>query len=94
MIGAPAGWERGGLEGSTAALLRELAELLLEKEVIFSEDLQRIFGKRKGELVKEAEEIKNNKALENKNKAEVKKTEKGKVSKKKEPSSVKAKPKE
>lgn len=32
--------------------LRELAELLLEKEVIFSEDLERIFGKRKAELVK------------------------------------------
>jgi hypothetical protein len=30
--------------------LTELAELLLEKEVIFSEDLERIFGKRKGEL--------------------------------------------
>jgi cell division protease FtsH len=26
-----------------------LAELLLEKEVIFSEDLENIFGKRKGE---------------------------------------------
>ncbi len=29
--------------------LKELAELLLEKEVIFSEDLERIFGKRKGD---------------------------------------------
>ena len=29
--------------------LRQLAEQLLEKEVIFSEDLERIFGKRKGE---------------------------------------------
>ncbi len=28
--------------------LVELAELLLEKEVIFSEDLERIFGKKKG----------------------------------------------
>jgi cell division protease FtsH len=27
--------------------LRELAELLLEREVIFSEDLERIFGKEK-----------------------------------------------
>jgi ATP-dependent metalloprotease FtsH len=35
--------------------LTELAELLLEKEVIFSEDLERIFGKRKGERLKEAE---------------------------------------
>ncbi len=32
--------------------LTELAEILLEKEVIFSEDLERIFGKRKGEKVK------------------------------------------
>jgi cell division protease FtsH len=36
--------------------LTELAELLLEKEVIFSEDLERIFGKRKGELLKEQKE--------------------------------------
>lgn len=33
--------------------LVELAELLLEKEVIFSEDLERIFGKRKADLIKE-----------------------------------------
>jgi AFG3 family protein len=33
--------------------LVELAELLLEKEVIFSEDLERIFGKRKADLLKE-----------------------------------------
>ena len=36
--------------------LKELAELLLEKEVIFSEDLERIFGKRKADLVKEQRE--------------------------------------
>jgi cell division protease FtsH len=35
--------------------LTELAELLLEKEVIFGEDLERIFGKRKADLNKEAE---------------------------------------
>jgi AFG3 family protein len=35
--------------------LTELAELLLEKEVIFSEDLERIFGKRKADRLKEAE---------------------------------------
>jgi cell division protease FtsH len=35
--------------------LTELAELLLEKEVIFSEDLERIFGKRKADFTKEAE---------------------------------------
>ncbi len=33
--------------------LTELAELLLEKEVIFSEDLERIFGKRKAEVLKD-----------------------------------------
>jgi AFG3 family protein len=38
--------------------LVELAELLLEKEVIFSEDLERIFGKRKADLIKEAKEAK------------------------------------
>jgi AFG3 family protein len=36
--------------------LTELAELLLEKEVIFSEDLERIFGKRKAEVLKEERE--------------------------------------
>jgi AFG3 family protein len=36
--------------------LVELAELLLEKEVIFSEDLERIFGKRKAELLKDERE--------------------------------------
>lgn len=36
--------------------LTELAELLLEKEVIFSEDLERIFGKRKADLIKDEAE--------------------------------------
>ena len=36
--------------------LTELAELLLEKEVIFSEDLERIFGKRKAEILKDERE--------------------------------------
>ena len=36
--------------------LTELAELLLEKEVIFSEDLERIFGKRKADILKEKRE--------------------------------------
>jgi cell division protease FtsH len=36
--------------------LIELAELLLEKEVIFSEDLERIFGKRKADILKEERE--------------------------------------
>ncbi len=37
--------------------LHELAELLLEKEVVFSEDLERIFGKRIKDLKREDEEI-------------------------------------
>jgi cell division protease FtsH len=36
--------------------LTELAELLLEKEVIFTEDLERIFGKRKADRLKEERE--------------------------------------
>ena len=36
--------------------LKELAELLLEKEVVFAEDLERIYGKRKKDLEREAEE--------------------------------------
>jgi cell division protease FtsH len=36
--------------------LTELAELLLEKEVIFGEDLERIFGKRKAEVLKDERE--------------------------------------
>jgi cell division protease FtsH len=38
--------------------LRQLAEQLLEKEVIFSEDLERIFGKRKGDVQKDVTEEK------------------------------------
>ena len=41
---------------SNVAGLTELAELLLEKEVIFSEDLERIFGKRKADILKEERE--------------------------------------
>jgi AFG3 family protein len=44
--------------------LTVLAELLLEKEVIFSEDLEKIFGKRKGDLVKESEAAALQKATE------------------------------
>jgi len=36
--------------------LTELAEILLDKEVIFSEDLERIFGKRKAEQLKDEKE--------------------------------------
>jgi len=38
--------------------LTTLAEVLLEKEVIFGEDLEKIFGKRKGDLIKEEQEAK------------------------------------
>ena len=44
--------------------LTVLAELLLEKEVIFSEDLERIFGKRKADLIKESETASLQKATE------------------------------
>ena len=45
--------------------MTELAELLLEKEVIFSEDLERIFGKRKADILKEEREtaVKNEMSL-------------------------------
>jgi AFG3 family protein len=43
--------------------LTELAELLLDKEVIFSEDLERIFGKRKAEQLKDAREAEAKAAL-------------------------------
>jgi cell division protease FtsH len=43
------------LRNNTKGLV-ELAELLLEKEVIFSEDLERIFGKRKADIIKEEKE--------------------------------------
>ncbi len=36
--------------------LKELAELLLEREVVFTEDVERIFGKRKKDILKEAEQ--------------------------------------
>ncbi len=36
--------------------LTELAELLLEKEVIFTEDLERIFGRRKADVLKDMRE--------------------------------------
>jgi cell division protease FtsH len=37
--------------------LKQLADLLLEREVIFSEDLEKIFGKRKGDMLALAAEI-------------------------------------
>lgn len=46
--------------------LKELAELLLEKEVIFSEDLERIFGKKKSDLVKESRDSSREERMEEK----------------------------
>jgi cell division protease FtsH len=63
--------------------LTELAELLLEKEVIFSEDLERIFGKRKADLIKEEKESAGNKTKAKENPVEEKKAEKSKKKKKK-----------
>jgi len=37
--------------------LKQLADLLLEREVIFSEDLEKIFGKRKGDMLALAAEL-------------------------------------
>lgn len=68
--------------------LTELAELLLEKEVIFSEDLERIFGKRKAELVKELKEMKGNNAEKT---ADIILPESVKVKKKKNPEEKKSK---
>ena len=58
--------------------LTELAELLLEKEVIFSEDLERIFGKRKADLLKDEKDAEAKSALALKAKEETKELKKGK----------------
>jgi len=76
--------------------LTELAEILLDKEVIFSEDLERIFGKRKAEQIKDEKEaivgsVKEDIAIESvsrvkkKKKAEKASSEKIKEVKKSEP---------
>jgi cell division protease FtsH len=57
--------------------LTELAELLLEKEVIFSEDLERIFGKRKADLLKDEKEAEAKAALLLNNKENSKEVKKG-----------------
>ena len=46
--------------------LRELAELLLEREVVFTEDVERIFGKRKKDIEREERERKAKEAAESK----------------------------
>jgi len=60
--------------------LTELAELLLEKEVIFSEDLERIFGKRKADLLKDERELESKTTLALKAKNESKELRKDKKS--------------
>jgi cell division protease FtsH len=69
--------------------LTELAELLLEKEVIFSEDLERIFGKRKADLLKDERDAEAKSALLLSNDGDGKGVKKGKKSLK--PSSEKTK---
>jgi AFG3 family protein len=71
--------------------LTELAELLLEKEVIFSEDLERIFGKRKAELLKDERDFELKSALELKAIGEAKVLKKGKKSTKTSEEKVKVK---
>jgi ATP-dependent metalloprotease FtsH len=61
--------------------LTELAELLLEKEVIFSEDLLRIFGKRTADVLKEEKESAAKAiSLQMNNKEVIKEDKKGKKS--------------
>lgn len=60
--------------------LTELAELLLEKEVIFSEDLERIFGKRTADVLKDEQEAAAKTAALQINKEVIKEDKKGKKS--------------
>jgi AFG3 family protein len=60
--------------------LTELAELLLEKEVIFSEDLERIFGKRKADILKEERESESKPVAIAENSNKIKEDKKGKKS--------------
>ena len=71
--------------------LTELAELLLEKEVIFSEDLERIFGKRKADLLKDEKEAEAKLALSLNNTEENKEAKKGKKSAKSLPEKIRVK---
>jgi AFG3 family protein len=74
--------------------LTELAELLLEKEVIFSEDLERIFGKRKAEQLKEEREAEAKLKLEADKKENGKEDKNGKKSGKSSPEKTKARSKQ
>jgi AFG3 family protein len=88
--------------------LTELAEILLDKEVIFSEDLERIFGKRKADAVKDEKEAEAKSAFmefnkevdkelrkkEKDNKDKEKETDDGAVSEKPEKKKKKEKEKE
>ena len=71
--------------------LTELAELLLEKEVIFSEDLERIFGKRKADLLKDEKEAEAKLAFSLNNTEENKEAKKGKKSPKSLPEKIRVK---
>ena len=46
--------------------LKELAELLLEREVVFTEDVERIFGKRKKDILRERKEAEQKALVERK----------------------------
>jgi cell division protease FtsH len=74
--------------------LIELAELLLEKEVIFSEDLERIFGKRKADVLKEEREAEAKSNLTADNKESIKEEKKEKKSVKLSLSKTKAESKQ
>jgi cell division protease FtsH len=69
--------------------LTELAELLLEKEVIFSEDLERIFGKRKADLLKDEKAAEAKSAMLLSGNGDGKEVKKGKKSDKPSPEKTK-----
>lgn len=60
--------------------LTQLAELLLEKEVIFKDDLEKIFGKRTFEEKSRAEQLMNENGISTEKEVEVKESSTGKLS--------------
>jgi cell division protease FtsH len=72
--------------------LTELAELLLEKEVIFSEDLERIFGKRTAEILKDEKEAEIKAALLQTNNNGIKELKNGRNSENSSSGKIKDKP--